>query len=250
MSGKPAANLMSMVQHPLPPKLNGAGCFTVLINNQPSWRGLPTGGGAGGGGGGGGFDAGAIQASSQGMLQEKEQARIDAENRLQQNGSSDPEAMQAYDEALKAEQAASEMVGGIMDSLSSGIGAGLVSILQGAKQASDAVLKSLEAAKNAASGTPAYPAAEAAEKAGQLMAATMMGTMITGMAATPMGMADIHICSQPLPLPPHGPGLVIDGSSTVMICGMPAAKVGCTIVEAVGPPNKITQGSMNVMIGG
>jgi len=72
-----------------------------------------------------------------------------------------------------------------------------------------------------------------------------MGSLIT----TSAGGADIHMCSTPLPLPPHGPGVVIDGSATVLINGLPACVLGNTIVEAVGPPNKITMGCPTVLIG-
>ena len=73
-----------------------------------------------------------------------------------------------------------------------------------------------------------------------------MGSMISGAS----GGADIHICATPLPLPPHGPGVVIDGSQTVLINGLPACRMGDTIIEAVGPPNKIVMGLPTVLIGG
>jgi uncharacterized Zn-binding protein involved in type VI secretion len=37
---------------------------------------------------------------------------------------------------------------------------------------------------------------------------------------------------------------------TVSINGLPACRMGDTIVEAVGPPNKITMGCPTVFIGG
>ncbi len=64
------------------------------------------------------------------------------------------------------------------------------------------------------------------------------------------GMADIHLCTTPLPLPPHGPGFVIDGSQTVLVNNMPACRMGDTILEALGPPNKIAMGCFTVLIGG
>ncbi|KAB2936379.1 MAG: hypothetical protein F9K25_00955 [Candidatus Contendobacter sp.] len=73
-----------------------------------------------------------------------------------------------------------------------------------------------------------------------------MGSMITSAAAG----ADIHMCTTPLPIPPHGPGVVIDGSKTVFINNLPACRMGDTILEAVGPPNKIAKGEMTVLIGG
>jgi uncharacterized Zn-binding protein involved in type VI secretion len=113
-----------------------------------------------------------------------------------------------------------------------------------AKKVSDITLKSLKAAKVAASGTPGAPAAIAAEQAGQITAATSMGSMISSLGA----MADISICPVPLPVPPHGPGVVTTGSSTVLVNNMPLARMGDTIVEALGPPNKIVSGAMSVLV--
>lgn len=117
--------------------------------------------------------------------------------------------------------------------------------LNAAKKASDAVLKSLKATKLATAGTPAGPAALAAEQAGQITAATTMGSMISGLGA----MADIHMCPIPLPVPPHGPGVVTNGSSKVLVNNMPLARMGDTITEALGPPNKIVVGAPNVLVG-
>ena len=118
--------------------------------------------------------------------------------------------------------------------------------LQSAKQASDATIKTAEAATLAAAGTPGAPAAKTAEEATKATAATTMGSVISASA----GGADIHSCTTPLPIPPHGPGVVIDGSTTVLINNLPACRLGDTIVEAVGPPNKITGGDVTVLIGG
>lgn len=117
--------------------------------------------------------------------------------------------------------------------------------LQTAKKVSDTTIQVAEKASLAAQGTPGAPAAKAAEETTKATAATTMGTTITAAA----GGADVHKCMTPLPLPVHGPGLVIDGSATVLINGLPACFMGNTIVEAVGPPNKITAGCMTVLIG-
>ena len=58
------------------------------------------------------------------------------------------------------------------------------------------------------------------------------------------------MCLTPSPVPPHGPGVVIDGSATVMIMNMPACRMGDTLLEALGPPNKIVGGLPTVIIGG
>lgn len=126
-----------------------------------------------------------------------------------------------------------------------GIPAAAAGALQAAKQVSDAAIKTAEAATLAAAGTPGAPAAKAAEETAKASAAASMGSMITGMAAG----ADIHACTTPLPIPPHGPGVVIDGSQTVLINNLPACRMGDTILEAVGPPNKIAMGCMTVLIG-
>lgn len=126
-----------------------------------------------------------------------------------------------------------------------GILAAAVPALQAAKQTSDLAIKTAEAATLAAAGTPGLPAAKAAEETAKATAASTMGSLITSVAAG----ADIHMCATPLPIPPHGPGVVIDGSTTVMINNLPACRMGDTILEAVGPPNKIAMGCPTVLIG-
>jgi uncharacterized Zn-binding protein involved in type VI secretion len=126
-----------------------------------------------------------------------------------------------------------------------GIPAGGAAAIQSAKSASDTAIKTAEAATIAAAGTPGLPAAKAAEETTKATAAATMGSMISASA----GGADIHICATPLPIPPHGPGVVVDGSPVVLINGLPACRQGDTIVEAVGPPNKIAMGLPTVLIG-
>ena len=58
------------------------------------------------------------------------------------------------------------------------------------------------------------------------------------------------MCATPSPVPPHGPGVVINGSATVMINNLPASRMGDTILEALGPPNTIAKGETTVIIGG
>jgi len=127
-----------------------------------------------------------------------------------------------------------------------GVGGAAAAVLQAAKTVSDAVIQVAEAATLATAGTPAMPAAYAAEQATKAACSAQMGSMISSVAAG----ADIHVCATPLPVPPHGPGVVIDGSKTVMINNLPACRLGDTILEAIGPPNKIVMGAMTVIIGG
>jgi uncharacterized Zn-binding protein involved in type VI secretion len=127
-----------------------------------------------------------------------------------------------------------------------GLPAAAAASLQSAKQASEIAIKTAEASTAAAAGTPGLPAAKAAEETVKASQAAAMGSMISSLSA----IADIHICATPLPLPPHGPGVVINGSQTVLINGLPASRQGDTIVEAIGPNNSITMGLPTVQIGG
>jgi uncharacterized Zn-binding protein involved in type VI secretion len=127
-----------------------------------------------------------------------------------------------------------------------GVPAAAAASLQAAKQTSDAAIQTAEAATLAAAGTPGLPAAEAAEETAKATAATTMGSTITSSA----GGADIHMCSTLLPSPPHGPGVVIDGSATVLINNLPACRRGDHVLEAVGPLNEIAMGCPTVLIGG
>ncbi len=126
-----------------------------------------------------------------------------------------------------------------------GIPAAAAAGLQAAKAASDAVLQTAQAATLAAAGTPGAPAAKAAEETIKAQQAAQMSSTITSMA----GGADIHVCTTPLPVPPHGPGVVVDGSPTVLVNNLPACRLGDTIIEAIGPPNKIVKGEFTVIIG-
>lgn len=118
--------------------------------------------------------------------------------------------------------------------------------LQAQKKASEIRIKAAETAASAAMGTPGAPAAKAAEQALKGVEAAVMGLAITAVS----GGADIHLCTTPLVAPPHGPGLVITGSTTVFINGLPAARAGDTVLEALGPTNKIAKGLPTVTIGG
>lgn len=127
-----------------------------------------------------------------------------------------------------------------------GVPAAVAAALQIAKQISDTAIQAAEAATLAAAGTPGAPAVYATEQTLKSTSAAAMGSSITGSA----GGADIHICATPSPVPPHGPGVVIDGSKTVLINNLAACRQGDTVLEAIGPPNKIAMGCQTVIIGG
>ena len=127
-----------------------------------------------------------------------------------------------------------------------GIPAAAAAALQAAKVVADIAVNTAVAATAAAAGTPGAPAAYAAEQATKTATLTAMSSMISGMA----GMSDIHLCTTPSPVPPHGPGVVIDGSMTVLTNFMPQCRLGDTIIEPLGPPNKIVKGEFTVIVGG
>lgn len=66
-------------------------------------------------------------------------------------------------------------------------------------------------------------------------------------------LTDFHECPMTTPgippIPHVGGPIVGPGAPTVLIAGLPAAKVGDMLV-CVGPPDSIIKGSATVMIGG
>ena len=61
---------------------------------------------------------------------------------------------------------------------------------------------------------------------------------------------DMHVCPLVSGTVPHVGGPVLPaGAPTVLIGGMPAARVG-DLLTCVGPPDSINSGSATVMIGG
>ena len=61
---------------------------------------------------------------------------------------------------------------------------------------------------------------------------------------------DMHVCPLVTGVVPHVGGQVLPpGCPTVMIGGMPAARVG-DMLTCTGPPDTIAMGSATVMIGG
>tara|TARA_R110002020_G_scaffold289883_1_gene505339 strand:- start:884 stop:2200 length:1317 start_codon:yes stop_codon:yes gene_type:complete len=110
--------------------------------------------------------------------------------------------------------------------------------LKAAKKASDVRIQIAETATRAAMATPAAPAAKAAEIA---IKAAELGAMSATIAGASGG-ADTHLCR-------HGPGVVIDGSPTVLINGLPACRQGDTILEASGRANRIVMGEVTVLVG-
>lgn len=71
--------------------------------------------------------------------------------------------------------------------------------------------------------------------------------LIAGMPAW-RALSDEHTCPLVTGVVPHVGGVVAVGSLTVLIEGLPAARMGDMVVEA-GPPNAIAVGCPEVMIG-
>ncbi|ALL06181.1 type VI secretion protein [Pedobacter sp. PACM 27299] len=66
-------------------------------------------------------------------------------------------------------------------------------------------------------------------------------------------LTDFHICPMvnpgPVPIPHVGGPVIGPGLPTVLIGGLPAARVG-DMLTCVGPPDSIVMGSATVLIGG
>jgi uncharacterized Zn-binding protein involved in type VI secretion len=61
--------------------------------------------------------------------------------------------------------------------------------------------------------------------------------------------SDLHACPLVTGVVPHVGGVVAMGSTTVLIGGLPAARMGDQVVEA-GPPDPILGGEPTVIING
>lgn len=99
------------------------------------------------------------------------------------------------------------------------------------------------AAQAAAAGTPGAPAAAVN------LAKTVAGAVADMASLMASFAADIHTCPIVKVLIPDGPGVVINGSQTVLINGLAACRIGDIIQEATSV-NTIAMGLPTVLIGG
>ena len=60
---------------------------------------------------------------------------------------------------------------------------------------------------------------------------------------------DMHVCPKTTGQVPHVGGPIVKGAFTVLVCNMPAARVGDMAI-CVGPPDSIAKGSSSVIISG
>jgi uncharacterized Zn-binding protein involved in type VI secretion len=61
---------------------------------------------------------------------------------------------------------------------------------------------------------------------------------------------DVHVCPLVSGVVPHVGGVVVKGSTSVLINGFPAARQGDQVMEGGGGPNAILMGYKSVLIGG
>ena len=124
-----------------------------------------------------------------------------------------------------------------------GLGAAGVAAIIAAANAALSNIMQAQAVANAAAGTPAGPAAQA----------NLVKTCVEQVANVASQMLNTGASNIACPVVkvviPDGPGLVINGSQTVMIGGSPACRVGDTIQE-VTSVNSVAMGCPTVVIGG
>jgi uncharacterized Zn-binding protein involved in type VI secretion len=121
--------------------------------------------------------------------------------------------------------------------------AAAVAALAAAAAAAAASIAKASAAATAAAGTPGGPAAQANLVKTAANAVSNMSSLMTGSGA------DIYACPIVKVVVPDGPGVVVTGSQTVMINGLPACRLGDTIQEATSV-GAIASGLPTVLIGG
>jgi uncharacterized Zn-binding protein involved in type VI secretion len=128
--------------------------------------------------------------------------------------------------------------------------ADVTALLDAVKNAQIAIAEAEAVTELATPGT-LKAAAKVNEEKVKLEQQLKMASLIMGFAASG---TDIHLCATFIPPPIHGPGVVINGSQTVLINGKPACRMGDMILEANLLaniiPNIITGGFPTVLIGG
>jgi uncharacterized Zn-binding protein involved in type VI secretion len=62
-------------------------------------------------------------------------------------------------------------------------------------------------------------------------------------------LTDLHVCPMVTGLVPHVGGPILNGAATVLVGGLPQARLGDPAL-CVGPPDLVAQGSATVLVGG
>ena len=212
-----AARLTDLTSHS-PPLNPGPGSLDVLIGGLPAWRALPA------------AMADAVEAISNSMntfMLRPQMTPVDATASLVQISAALGQGGAAA--AASGAPAAAATAGSMVGTL-------------------NATNATLTAAWTTASVVPGgQPAANIAYTEGIKAAAAAAASAVMSAMA---GISDLHICPIPVPIPPHGPGFVTRGSTTVVINHLPAARQGDQVMEACGGADPIALGCVTVMIGG
>ena len=212
----PAARVKDMTTHG-PQLMPGIGSLTVQIGFMPAWRALPAGVGAG------------LESASDKMDQFMKKPVLTPADAT-------PELVQVQADMTQAAGQAA----GKGNAMAAGVTAGAFGALAAANGA-------LTATWTAASAVPGgQPAANTAYTQGiKTLAAVAASAAMAAVAS----MADMHVCTIPCPIPPHGPGVVTQGSKSVFIDNLPAARQDDKVIEACGGSDPIAMGCQTVLIG-
>jgi len=200
-----------------PPLNPGPGSMTVSISFMPAWRALPA-----------GVGDGLEQASStmKSLMDSPALTPPDATPKLVQVQAAATQSAAAA--AANGNPSAPGAVSGAFGTLT-GVNSGLT------------------AAYASASAVPGgQPAATQAYTQGIKAAAAAAASAAF---ATIASMVDMHMCPIPCPVPPHGPGVVTQASTTVFIDNLPAVRQGDNVIEACGGSDSISKGDPTVDIG-
>lgn len=211
-----AARTTDVTQHG-PPLSPGPGSLTVEIGMMPAWRALPESVGA------------AVEAVSDGM------DKFMTTSVLTPADSIPKLALIQSDLAQAAAMAAAE---------GNPAGVGAVSASLVALNTTDVALTATWTTASAAPG--GQPAANNAYTEGIKAAAAAAASAVMSAVG---GMADMHMCPIPVPVPPHGPGMVTQGSKSVLIDNLPACRKDDKVMEACGGADPIAMGCPTVLIG-
>lgn len=212
-----AARVTDMTSHS-PPLNPGPGSLDVMIGGLPAWRALPT------------SMASAVDAISNSMNSFMMQPQLTPANATA--------SLVQISQALVQGGAAAAAAG-------APAAAGTAGSMVGTLNATNAALSATWATASVVPG--GQPAANIAYTEGIKAAAAGAASAVMSAMA---GISDMHVCPIPVPIPPHGPGFVTKGSSTVVINKLPAARQGDQVMEACGGADPIAMGCPTVQIGG
>jgi len=195
----------------------GPGSPDVLIGFMPAWRALPAGLGA------------AIESASNAMNSFMSSPLLTPANAAAQ---------------LAQISAGLSQMAGMAAAQGSPGSAGTAASSLATLNTTNAALTTTWTAASAVPG--GQPAANQAYTEGIKAAAAAAASAIFSSMG---GLSDMHICPIPCPIPPHGPGYVTKGSSTVMINNLSAARQNDKVFEACGGADPIAMGCPTVIIG-